>query len=75
MGVSPIISAQGPIGRYIRQHPVVSLFYVIMICCGAATLIFPQAGEAAGFLGYGLGTTSAGFGFVRGARKLQGRER
>jgi len=73
---SPLINtAPNPASRYIRTHPVVAFLLVSLIFFAVLTMVYPQSADLTGPLGYMVATTAAGIVFLRGARKLEGRER
>lgn len=75
MGVPLTTSAPSPVWRYVRLHPVVTVLYVVLVCFIVLTLIFPQSSDLTGPLGYTVAITSAGIVSLRGASKLERRER
>ena len=68
-------SAPSPVWRYVRMHPVVTALYVVLVCFVALTVFFPESSDLTGPLGYTVAITSAGIVSLRGASKLEGRER
>jgi signal transduction histidine kinase len=54
---------------------MISVLVAVLIGCGVATLLFPGTAEVTGALGVVLATSASGSIFLRGARKLEGRER
>ncbi|HEX5696400.1 MAG TPA: HAMP domain-containing sensor histidine kinase [Acidimicrobiia bacterium] len=65
----------GSIVTYARTRPLVSLLFVVLIGCGVASLAMPASAEVTGTIGVFLGTSASGIVFIRGSRKLLGRER
>ena len=61
--------------RYVRTHPVVSVLYTVLIAAGLATLVSPDTADLPGTFGVTLGMTAAGSVILRGAKRLEGRER
>jgi len=54
---------------------MISALVAVVIGCGVATLLFPGTSEITGTFGVVLATSASGIIFLRGARKLEGRER
>jgi signal transduction histidine kinase len=73
---SPNTSSRlGSIVAYARARPLVSLLFVVLIGCGVASLVLPDLAEVTGTIGVFLGSSATGIVFLRGSRKLEGRER
>jgi signal transduction histidine kinase len=64
-----------PVARQCRKRPWISALLVILVACGLATLLFPATADLTGTLGVTLGMSGAGVVAVRGAGRLEGRER
>ena len=64
-----------PIARQFRKRPWLSVLLGILVACGLATLLFPENADITGTLGVILGMSGAGVVAVRGAGRLEGRER
>lgn len=65
----------GPVARYIRARPVISVLFAVLATCGLATVLFPETADLTGSLGVFLGYSATGIVALRGVRRLEGRER
>ncbi|HEX6146484.1 MAG TPA: hypothetical protein VF083_06870, partial [Acidimicrobiia bacterium] len=75
MKVSDINRASALIARQFRKRPWFSALFTLVGALGLATLLYPESADITGTLGVSLGHAAAGTVIIRGAARLDGRER